>query len=200
MKVSWFFVLNIILVLAIFALVFPANADILNVKAYIDGRSHLLIQGSNVWWHHYDHDAPGLPGDEQEPTILNSVEWYPEWPVEDPQSCDCDSSIYSELSPPLPTRTSAIDLRPISAIGEVSILQQPSQINSYTAIVEFNDNYPIGGLGAAWYEVDISYSSVCGDFNFDKDVDGDDLSDYISNSKEISLEDFAINFGRTDCA
>jgi hypothetical protein len=38
-----------------------------------------------------------------------------------------------------------------------------------------------------------------GDFNCDDDVDGIDLATYISDSAGISLEDFAGDFGKTDC-
>jgi hypothetical protein len=176
------------------------NADILNVKAYIDGRSHLLIQDRNVWWHHYDFAAPGQYG-ETKPTIINYLMWYPNWPVEDTWFCDCDSSIYSALPPSLPTHGSAIDLTPILVRGEVSIIQQPSLDNSYTAIVEFNDNAPIGGPGAEWYEVDISFiiKKCKGDFDEDYDVDGDDLFELTKDEKGVTLKRFAEEFGRIDC-
>jgi subtilisin family serine protease len=38
-----------------------------------------------------------------------------------------------------------------------------------------------------------------GDFEPDGDVDGADLAEYISYSMDITLEDFAENFGRIDC-
>jgi hypothetical protein len=38
-----------------------------------------------------------------------------------------------------------------------------------------------------------------GDFDTDCDVDGSDLAAYVMNSASISLNDFAANFGRTDC-
>jgi hypothetical protein len=38
-----------------------------------------------------------------------------------------------------------------------------------------------------------------GDFEPDGDVDGSDLAEYISDSREIGLEDFAANFGKDDC-
>ncbi|MDI6792700.1 MAG: clostripain-related cysteine peptidase, partial [bacterium] len=123
----------------------------LRVRAYIDGRSHLLIQGNEVWWHHYDNAAPGRLGGANEPTILNSAEWYPGWPEEgENRNCDCDSSRYSDLYPPLPSDGSQITLDPIAVRGAVSIVQQPSEVNGYTAIIEFDDNPP---GGADWYEI-----------------------------------------------
>jgi hypothetical protein len=38
-----------------------------------------------------------------------------------------------------------------------------------------------------------------GDFNIDFDVDGSDLAAYISDQAGISLSDFAVDFGKTDC-
>jgi hypothetical protein len=37
------------------------------------------------------------------------------------------------------------------------------------------------------------------DFDGDKDVDGSDLAAYAADSKSIALEDFSVDFGRTDC-
>jgi hypothetical protein len=38
-----------------------------------------------------------------------------------------------------------------------------------------------------------------GDFEPDGDVDGKDLAEYISDSRDVDLEDFAANFGKDDC-
>ena len=60
-----------------------------------------------------------------------------------------------------------------------------------------------GGVGYS-YTIDahVSFNTCVGDIEPDEGdgvVDGSDLAVYISNSMGISLEDFAENFGRTDC-
>ena len=68
----------------------------LNIRAYIDGRSQLILQGNTVHWHHIDFVAPGRWGAD-EPTYLNGLGWHPIWPdVPNPENggCGCDSSSY----------------------------------------------------------------------------------------------------------
>ena len=49
-------------------------------------------------------------------------------------------------------------------------------------------------------ETDTFVNPPCeGDFNNDNDIDGGDLAAYISNSMGITLEDFALDFGRNIC-
>lgn len=72
-------------------------AGVLNVRALIDGRSQLIVQGNTVHWHHLDDAAPGCWEGANEPTYLNGIAWYPIWPdIPDPENrdCDCDSSTY----------------------------------------------------------------------------------------------------------
>jgi len=134
--------------------VFGAQLDI---KAFIDGRSDLVIQGNNVWWHHYDYAAPGRWLGANEPTYLNSFSWFPDWPQPgENRDCGCNSSVYDQLSPPLGVDGSPISVAIISARGSVTIVQQPSQNNGFAAIVEFDDNPP---GGAAWYEISIFYDN-----------------------------------------
>jgi len=139
----------------------------LNVKAFIDGRSDLIIQGNNVWWHHLDFAAPGKLDGADFPTYLNSFPWFPAWPQPgENRFCDCDSSIYNQLSPPLGGDGSPISIDIIAAPDfqrrearyniSVTIIQQPSPNNNFTAIIEFNDDPP---PGAIWYEINISYNT-----------------------------------------
>mgnify|MGYP001444608406 CR=1 FL=1 len=141
-------------------LFFPAHhaqGGELTVSAYIDGRSDLLIQQNHVWWHHYDCAAPGRWGGADEPTVLNSYNWYPDWPSPgENRDCNCDSSIYKGLFPPLVQAASTITLTVVSGSGSVTIVEQPSESNDYTASVEFNDP----GSGASWYEIKITYDTL----------------------------------------
>ena len=160
----------------------PCDSIDLTIKAQIDGRSHLLIQGSNVWWHHYDFNAPGRFNINY-PTVLNCVEWYPDWPDEWANlSCNCDSSVYGGLLPPLPADGVPVQLQVISGRGNVSVVQQPSLANSYTAIVEFDDTQ----AGASWYEVVLSYILDTDGDGIGDNVDPDDDNDGMPDDWEVS--------------
>lgn len=143
------------------AKVAPTTASLptaLKVRAYIDGRSQLIIQGNTVYWHHLDFEAPGRweYGGGSKPTYLNQDAWEPTWPdIPDAtnQDCNCDSSSYEGI-PNLAKTGQAVWLDVIQGRGAVYIIQQPSTTNNYTLIVELDDN-PFDG--AAWYEVDLGY-------------------------------------------
>lgn len=128
----------------------------LTVRAYVDGRSHLIIQGNIVHWHHLDFVAPGRHQGADEPTALNGKAWLPTWPdVPDPENgdCDCDSSSFAGI-PPLADQSQTVALDLIAARDQVTIIQQPDQSNGFTLIVEFNDN----DLGNPdWYEIGLTY-------------------------------------------
>jgi Tol biopolymer transport system component len=140
-------------------IVFSRNGDIWIANA--DGSDPMQITNDTACDWHPSFSPNGTKitftsSGSTKPTILNSVEWYPEWPEEgENRDGDCDSSVYSGLTPPLSLDGSPIELQLVTARGDVSIVQQPSQDNSHTAIVEFDDN-PLGD--ADWYEVTISYS------------------------------------------
>jgi hypothetical protein len=134
-----------------------SGAPTLNVRAWIDGRSQLILQNNAVYWHHLDYAAPGRHySSDYQPTYLNGVAWYPRWPdVPDAENrdCDCSSSKYVGV-PPLPSSPQTVILNPIQARGQVTIVQQPSQDNRFTLVVEFDDNPQDG---PAWYEIDLLY-------------------------------------------
>jgi len=77
-----------------------------------------------------------------------------------------------------------------STVGQSSPLQNPSDppySGSY-------DLYP-----GFWYTV-ANIGLFCpGDDDFDRDIDGLDLAGYILDSGGISLNDFAMNFGKAIC-
>jgi hypothetical protein len=79
----------------------PIISDAFTVRAFIDGRSQLVVRGDRVYWHHLDFAAPGRWQDPDtqraydEPTYLNGVAWYPVWPDQsdrENRDCGCDSS------------------------------------------------------------------------------------------------------------
>lgn len=131
---------------------------ILNICAYIDGRSQLVISGNALYWRHLDFDAPGRweLGEGSQPTYLNTVQWEPTWPdIPDPTNeyCNCTSSIYRGI-PNLARTNQRVWMDFVQARGRVSVVQQPNVDNDYTFILELDDN---SYGGAAWYEINLSY-------------------------------------------
>jgi len=61
-----------------------ANAVVLDVQAYIDGRDRLHFQGDNLWWEHFDYAAVGRQlGDYPTNLTVNNnptISWIPFWP------------------------------------------------------------------------------------------------------------------------
>jgi hypothetical protein len=133
----------------------PAGA--IDIRAWIDGRSRLILDDDTATWQHFDWAAPGRLncnlGSPTESTFLDGVAWDPVWP--DVPDCEnrfcggCFSSTLSGLQSPLPNSDFTPVLVPIEARGTVAIVEYPSAANGYRVVVEFDDD-PEGG--AAWYE------------------------------------------------
>jgi hypothetical protein len=135
----------------------------LRIEALIDGRSRLSLQGDAAQWTHLDYAAPGLFEGQNEPTILNGVEWTPVWPnTGDPERrfCECDSDVFVGLDPRLPTDEIQVGLNSISAREAVRVIEQPSSANSYTLIVEFDDFMT---SGEAWYVIEVLWPAPAGE-------------------------------------
>jgi hypothetical protein len=133
------------------------GTETIRVEALIDGRSHLILRGNTAQWYHLDYAAPGRHSFQNEPTIINGVEWFPEWPdIPNPENrnCYCYSDIYDCIVPPLPFAEVPITLRLIQSRHETTIIQFPNSGNDYTLIIEFNDNYP---SGSDWYTIEIDF-------------------------------------------
>lgn len=61
---------------------------------------------------------------------------------------------YQLPGPPLPLRSVTVTLRKVRGRGEIRLLEQPSAANSYTAVVQVNDQ---GYEGNAWYEFTLDW-------------------------------------------
>ena len=84
---------------------YPVQGSDFHVIAHIDGRSQLVIRGNSVQWLHLDNAAPGREDIVTFPTIINGTSWKPEWPDEptgENHDCQCVSSSFKGLEPPLP--------------------------------------------------------------------------------------------------
>jgi len=128
----------------------------IDICAYIDGRSLLIIRANTVQWHHLDWAAPGRFEFVNLPTIINGIEWYPEWPDvpnKENRWCNCFSSTYADLDPALPKAEAEVELRAIQARHSINIAERPSAANDYALIIDFDDD-PVGG--ATWYECELT--------------------------------------------
>jgi serine/threonine protein kinase len=118
----------------------------ITLKARIDGRDVLKLQGNKVWW---EHELGGLPGDPQggnAPTFINGVAWRPQW--------DGSNSLPFVASAPFFRRKTPVEVTctKLSGRGEAAISELPSLSNTNTLSVYFND---VEEGGADWYELSI---------------------------------------------
>ena len=137
---------------------YTQGPTILNIRAYIDGRSQLIVQGNTLYWHHLDFDAPGRweLGDAIQPTYINHMKWHPTWPdVPDATNdfCYCYSAIYIGI-PDLARINQRVWLDIVQGRGSFAVIQKPTINNNYMFIIEFDDN---NFDGAEWYELNLNY-------------------------------------------
>ncbi len=131
--------------LAIFFRSTTQTENIITIKARIDGRDILKIQGKKVWW---EHELGGFPGDPKggnEPTFINGIAWRPQW--------DGSNTIPFEVSAPIfrPKSPAQVTLTKLSGRGDAAISELPTPANDGTLSVYFNDEEG----GADWYDVSL---------------------------------------------
>ena len=147
-------------------------------SVWIDGIDRLLIQGETVQWHHLKWAAPGRGWGSDRPTLIDGVEWYPEWPEPVPAEIryNAFSSVYESFSPGLPAEAISVDLVNVDIRHSVWIVQQPTEANDYTLEVELNDGPPPGQY---YYEIALAWPVLTKiDCNPDRDdEDGDGVFD-----------------------
>ncbi|HEY8832311.1 MAG TPA: hypothetical protein VIM21_07360 [Gemmatimonadaceae bacterium] len=128
--------------------------QMIRITAQIDGRSQLILRGNTAQWHHFDYTAPGL-WFANAPTTVNGYDWYPSWP--NGTGSGSTSSVLESVSPALPASPIPVALALIEGRGSVTVVQQPTADNSYTTVIDFNDN-EFGG--AVFYTVEVWFASV----------------------------------------
>jgi len=115
----------------------------LNVRAFIDGRSRLIVQGDTVRWHHLDSAAPGRHGGADEPTYLNGKACIPPG-----QTCPTLKTGVATATPqpvsvcqpwrPCPRQSSWISFRRAGALSSFSsrtrAMTTPSSSSSTTTL------------------------------------------------------------------
>jgi hypothetical protein len=149
------------------------QAYTLQIDAYIDGRSLLVMQGNTIQWHNEAYVVPGKHEGFNFPTKLTTtdmslVEWYPDWP--NGTSGNVFSDTFTGLNRPLASIGQTVsllnytyDVRDMEGGMEfgtplytmVYISQQPSSANNYTLIIAFDD---APYYGSYWYTATIDYT------------------------------------------
>lgn len=99
-----------------------------------------------------------------------------------------EKALDSAEFPDIPTRITA---EYATTIFDTDLIPPPDFVAPARIIVEY---------ATAIARFDLSSLSVCeGDFNNDGDVDGSDLAVFAVGGTTITLEEFATDFGRTNC-
>jgi hypothetical protein len=124
---------------------------IIEIQAHIDGRDRLIMKGDTIQWHHFDFAAVGRHLGSNSPTIIGDamgtiLEWLPTWPSPPPDEIrfEAVSSVLQGIIPPIPSDGVTWQIEKVFGRGEVRIIEQPTSINDFALIVEFDDNAPLG--------------------------------------------------------
>ena len=122
-----------------------SSENIITIKAFIDDKDALKIQGNKVWWEHELGAFPGDPKGGNQPTFINGIAWRPQW--------DGTNSIpFEPLAPAFrPKYPAQVKLTKLSGRGDAGISDPATPANNGTLSVHFNDEEG----GADWYEVSI---------------------------------------------
>lgn len=131
--------------------ILPTNTSI-EISALIDGRDRLIVRDGTLQWDHLEGAAVGrhmgqnisttitttLDGE----TVLDNFEWTPDWSspppdeIREPQQ----SSVLTGILPEFPELEQNVVLTPLNVRRYAEVIQQPSEANDYTLIVEFDDS------------------------------------------------------------
>lgn len=168
----------------------------LTVRAYIDGRSELRVQGGDLWWHHYDYAAPGRHNFNNFPTYLDGYAWYPSWLFSgEGRSCNCDSSRFLLASLGLSFDGQPVTVTVHEARGSVGVTQ-PDAANGYLLGIMLNDN-PQGG--PAWYQFSIAFHAASCDVHINRDHQVRSASNLLNPGAAGTAED-PLRLGRCRAA
>ena len=138
----------VLLVAGTLAIVFHSTTEtrnIIKIKARIDGKDIMKIQGNKVWWEHEEAGLPGDPKGGNQPTFINGIAWRPQW--------DGSNSIPFEALTPVfnPKSPAQVTFNKLSGRGDAAISELPTPANNNTLSVYFYDEEG----GADWYELSI---------------------------------------------
>ena len=131
----------------------PTQPFVVQIDAWVDGRSRLILQGGTARWLHLDAAAPGRLGGANTPTVINTFEWMPQWPAEgENRNCNCESAPYTGMLPAIPAGPMQMYLKEVRAREDVEFVSGPNAGNNYTTVIEFDD---MDKSGADWYLIDL---------------------------------------------
>jgi hypothetical protein len=122
----------------------PAVPLHVRIEAKIDGRSNLVLHGTDAYWMHFQFAAPGRETFTNLPTTFDTVEWFPDWPdVPDAENrdCNCMSSTFTDLPAAVPRVPSTVTITHLLGRRTTtpSAIQMPDATNDFTLILEFTD-------------------------------------------------------------
>lgn len=122
----------------------------LTVRVWIDGSDLVKVRGDKVWFEHINHALPGTWAGAtdrtgNEPTLVNGVEWIPEWDGRISNAYTVDGGIW-------PLDVWHVSFIEVSARGRVFVVEQASEDNDYTFALMLDDDQH---SGAAWYEIQL---------------------------------------------
>ena len=126
-----------------------AVANIVTVAACIDGSDWLYVKGTSLWWVHRNHAKVGQHSScgSFTYTVVDGTNWSHSWSGN-------TTNTYSGMATSLPaTAALSVSVSNPQGRGSISVAQQPSASNGYTAAVLFNDDGP---GGAASYQMTLS--------------------------------------------
>lgn len=136
------------------------SPDVINIRADIDGRSQLILQGNSVQWQHFDNAAPGREPPIDQPTFVNCQTWFPVWrdrPNRRNDSCGgCRSSVFHP-DPPLPSLGQFSNLVAVSCRQSCTVVEAPNAANGFKLVIEFNDKAQSSSAG---YEVNLGITPL----------------------------------------
>jgi len=121
------------------------------LRMQVDGVSHLLVRGDEIWYDHRNGRAapPGRHQGEFPTYIDDDGEWMPEWEGSVTEPHDIGLGLPAgEPAPELHLRMSP------EGRGHAEIVEQPSRENGYTARIELRDESRRGKryFGSEWME------------------------------------------------
>lgn len=135
-----------------------SDTHVIRIETQVDGRSLLVLRGSQAQWLHKEHVVPGRHRHLVKPTVLNGVEWYPVWPdargLENHDAWESDS--FKALTPPLPRVATPVRLVVERARCPVRLQGQPCAENNYAAVIHFDDDHG----GSDDYVVEIRFPNA----------------------------------------
>lgn len=147
----------------------PAQVVTIDIQALIDGRDQLILRGNTLQWHHLDFAAVGRVKSLNEPTVITTalngltvmdhLGWIPYWPSLPPDEIrfEAFSSTFSIVTPSIPQTEVSVVLDIFQGREAVNIVQFPTDSNSFTTILEFNDNFTPGDAN---YAARLTYTVV----------------------------------------